>query len=131
MNDKEVMKKLFKIAENQQKIINKLAQNLSGDYVPAQLGGVSGGWNDVSHAVAQKLSTIPAAKHYRLDNAQVAGSNNSLKGTLVYPKNDQNYYDVLKALKSALVGQSLKTNDGKEVQVAADPQLVSFTGMTA
>lgn len=126
-NDKEVIKKLLSIAEKQQKIITKLAQDM-GSALP--MGGASSNWSDVSDDLAAKLATIPAAKGYSVNEAQVGSASGSLRGKLVYPKNDTNYYEVVKALKSMLVGNEVKTNDGKAVKVSSNPQDVSFIGMT-
>ncbi len=124
-NDKEVIQKLLKIAENQQKIITKLAQ-LGG----SPLSGGSSGWSDVSADVAAKLALIPGAKGYSVESAEFGAESGSLRGKLVQPANAENYYDVLRALKKALVGQTVKTNDGKEVKVSSNPQDVSFIGMS-
>ena len=124
-NDKEVIQKLLKIAENQQKIITKIAQNLA-----TQPGGVSSSWGDVTDDVAAKLATIPAAKGYKIQNAEIGSQSGSLRGNILTPKNDTNFYDVLKALKSLLIGNSVKTSDGESVKVSANPQDVSFTGMS-
>lgn len=125
-NDKEVIQKLLKIAENQQKIITKLAQ-MGASPTSA---GASSSWDDVSADIAAKLATIPAAKGYSVDSAEVGGASGTLRGKLVTPKNDTNYYDVLKALKNQLIGKTVRTSDGKEVQVSSNPQDVSFVGMS-
>jgi hypothetical protein len=124
-NDKEVIQKLLKIAENQQKIITKLAQ-----LGASPLNGGSSSWDDVSSDVAAKLATIPGAKGYSVNNAECGAESGTLRGKLVYPASATNYYDVLKALKNQLVGKSVKTSDGKEVQVSSNPQDVSFIGMS-
>lgn len=124
-NDKEVIQKLLKIAENQQKIITKLAQ-----LGASPLSGGSSSWGDVSGDIAAKLSAIPGAKGYSVDSAEIGAESGTLRGKLVYPANATNYYDVLKALKNQIVGKSVKTSDGKEVKVSSNPQDVSFIGMS-
>jgi len=124
-NDKKVIEKLLKIAENQQKIIAKLAQMGA-----SPMSGASTNWNDVSADVASKLTTIPGAKGFSINNAEYGPESGALRGKLVYPANAENYYDVLRALKGMLVGKSIKTNDGKDVKVSANPTDVSFIGMS-
>lgn len=124
-NDKKVIEALLKIAENQQKIITKLAQ-----MGVSPMSGTTSNWDDVSKDVAAKLAAIPGAKGYSLSGAEYGPQSGSLRGKLVYPATATNYYDVLKALKGMLVGNTIKTNDGKDVKVSANPQDVSFIGMT-
>lgn len=124
-NDKEVIQRLLKIAEKQQKIITKLAQMEAS---PMSNGGST--WADVKDDVAAKLATIPGAKGYRVDSAELGTQSGTLRGKLVYPGNATNYYDVLAALKKALVGQALSSSDGKNVQVSTNPKDVSFIGMS-
>lgn len=124
-NDKEVIQKLLKIAENQQKIITKLAQM---GYSPGS--GASTGWNNVTSDVASKLAAIPGAKGYSVDSAEYGAESGALRGKLVYPANAENYYDVLNALKKMLVNNTVKTEDGKDVKVSANPKDVSFIGMS-
>lgn len=125
-NDKEVIQKLLRIAENQQKIITKIAQNLA-----TQPGGMGGStWGDVTDDVAAKLATIPAAKGYSVQNAEVGAQSGTLRGNIVTPKNDANFYDVLKALKGLLAGKDVTTSDGESVKVSTNPFDISFTGMT-
>lgn len=122
-NDKEVIKKLAKIVENQQKIITKLAQ-MGG---AAPLSGATSSWADVKDAVAEKLSTIPAAKGYQVISAEVAPSNGSLKGNLSHPENSD-YLAVFHALKSELAGKALEDKAGKVVQVTTNPNDIRFVG---
>lgn len=124
-NDKKVIQKLLKIAENQQKIITKLAQ-----LGASPLSGGGSSWDDVSGDVAAKLANIPGAKGYSVDSAEIGAESGTLRGKLVYPANATNYYDVLKALKNQIVGKSVKTTDGKEVKVSSNPQDISFIGMS-
>lgn len=124
-NDKKVIQKLLKIAENQQKIITKLAQLGASPF-----SGGNSSWSDVSADVAAKLALIPGAKGYSVDSAELGAESGSLRGKLVQPANAENYYDVLRALKNQLVGKSVKTNDGKEMKVSSNPQDVSFIGMS-
>lgn len=121
-NDKEVIQKLLKIAENQQKIITKLAQ------MGASPTGASSTWDDVSDDIAAKLATIPAAKGYSVESAEAGSQSGSLRGKLITPKDDPNFYSVLKALKNQLIGKTVRTGDGKEVQLSSNPQDVSFVG---
>lgn len=125
-NDKEVIQKLLKIAENQQKIITKIAQNLA---TQPMTGGASS-WSDVTDEVAAKLATIPGAKGYSIQNAEVGAQSGTLRGNILTPKNDENFYDVIKALKGMLAGNSLTTSDGQSVKVSTNPKDVSFTGMS-
>lgn len=128
-SDKEIIKKLLKIAENQQKIITKIAQDMGGAGAEP-MGGASSSWLDVSEDLQAKLSALPAAKGYSVSTAEVGSQSGSLKGKLVYPKGDTKFYEVVKALKSQLAGSELKTSDGKSVKVSANPQDISFIGMT-
>ena len=126
MNDKELIKKLYSIAVKQQKVIEKLAQ-----MSPASpMGGSTASWEDVSADVEAKLKQIPEAKGYSVYSAEIAPSDGSLKGKLIYPKGDLNASKVISALKAMLVGKPLRKQDGTSVAVSGDPANVSFIAMT-
>lgn len=127
-NDKKIIERLFKIAENQQKIITKLAQMGATPATPAAAGAST--WADVTDDVAAKLATIPGAKGYSVNSAELGSESGTLRGKLVYPASATNYYDVLNALKRQLVGKPVKTVDGKEVVVSSNPKDISFIGMS-
>jgi predicted O-linked N-acetylglucosamine transferase (SPINDLY family) len=117
-NDKEIIRKLLKIAENQQKILTKLAQN-------QELG-----WSDVSEQLQSKLSTIPAAKNYTVNLAEVSKSDGTLRSRLMYPANDKNFALVTETLKRMLAGTQLADNQGQLVTLTNDPYKIRFIGMT-
>lgn len=123
-NERELIEKLYSIARNQQKIITKLAQQAQPQ------GGASGSWADVSADVLAKLKTIPEAKGYSVYSAEVASSDGSLKGKILYPKGDLNASKVMQALKNLVAGETLRTKDGATVDVTLNPEGISFIAMT-
>lgn len=127
-SDKEIIKKLLKIAENQQKIITKLAQDAGVEADP--LGGATSSWMDVSDDLQAKLATLPAAKGYTVAHAEVSAKSGLLNAKLLYPAGNSKFYEVLKALKQMLVGSQMRSNDGKSVKVSGNPQDINVIGMT-
>lgn len=124
MADKEILQKLLKIAEKQQKIITKLAQALP-------MGGATAAWEDVSDSVSALLASIPSAKGFTAVEMEVAPSTGALRGKLVYPAGNMKFNETVNTLKALLAGNTLKSSDGKDVKVTDNKNDVSFIGMTA
>ncbi len=123
MDSKKVIEKLIRIAENQQKIINKLAQQAGmmpqGDAQPT--GGASDSW-DASAEVSGILAQIPEAAKAKagIQSASMGGSgflDVKLKFPSVNSMNDPNASAALNKLRAALKGAQLKDTSGKPVAV--------------
>lgn len=88
MDSKKVIEKLVKIAEKQQKIINKMAQDM-GMAPPEQLSGASATWQDatseVAPAVQQAAKSVGAKGVYTVQSAEFGSSSGDLKIKLQYP----------------------------------------------
>lgn len=123
MDSKKVIEKLVKIAENQQKIINRLAR---------EAGLISqGAGQDVSAQAAQVLSQIPEATQTgaAIQEAQLGAESGSLFVKLKFPH--QKYMDSPVAaaakdkLKAALQQTQFTDSTGKPVAV----KTVNVTGL--
>ena len=127
MDTKKAIQTLIKIAENQQKIINKLAQaqGLAPTDQGNQLGGATDNWEDVSAETAKILASLPSGKEATLQSAKYGKQSNMLD--VVLNINTMNS-SVVHDLRQALVGKTLRTQDGKEVQVPMDRNLVRVVG---
>jgi hypothetical protein len=104
-NEKLIIEKLVKIATNQQKIINKLAQQQAG-------------WHDVTKSVAAILSSLPSGKNARVQSA-VAGSSGVHVKLQVKDLSSTADDD----LRTALADQHLQTADGQTVQAPDASQI--------
>jgi hypothetical protein len=116
MDSKKVIEKLFKIAENQQKIINKLAQ--TAGLVPA---ATNPGTQDVSAQVAQTLAKIPEAARAKagIQEAQFGAQSGFLDVKLKFPSmkdmGTPASSDLQNKLKAALQGAQFTDASGKPV----------------
>lgn len=120
MDSKKVIEKLVKIAENQQKIINKLAQQAGLMPGGDQLAG--SGTNDVSAEVSGILAQIPEAVKAKagIQSAQLGGSGYldvKVKFPSVNSMNDPNATAALNKLRGALKAARLKDPSGKPIDV--------------
>lgn len=124
MDSKKVIEKLVKIAENQQKIINRLAQQ-AGMVPPQggaqQLGGATDSW-DASAEVSGILAQIPEAGKAKAGiQSATMGSSGFLDVKLKFPSvhsmNDPNATAALNKLRASLKGAQLKDQNGKPVAV--------------
>lgn len=128
MSDKDVLRKLVKIAENQQKIINKLAQGLSGS---PDGGVITTNSADVSQSVVpylqQAVQAVQAGPHYGVDQANVADGG-VLHISLLTPRayDQEEYFKVKNKFKELVTGKTLVSADGKPVPVKS----VNVTGVT-
>jgi chorismate synthase len=120
MDSKKVIEKLIKIAENQQKIINKLAQQAQ------PMGGASSSWEDVTADLSNRLRSIPEAKGYSIGSAQVGGQTGSFHAELHVPSTDKMFGTVTQKLRDQLAGQTIKTNRGQSVKVTNVPDEITF-----
>lgn len=88
MDSKKVIEKLVKIAEKQQKIINKMAQDM-GMQQPVPTSGASATWEDasaeVAPAVQQAARAVGAKATYKVQSAEFGSSSGNLKIKLEYP----------------------------------------------
>src|SRR5574338_183117 len=85
MDTKKAIAKLVKIAEAQQKIINKLAQQIGQD--AQQMGGSTAGWDETSSEVAPYVDAaaaqVQAKNRYSVEHA--ANNKGLLDVRLKYP----------------------------------------------
>lgn len=121
MDSKKVIEKLVKIAENQQKIINKLAQQ-AGLTPEGQQAGAAGSSTDVSAQVSAILAQIPEAAKAKagVQSAQLGGGgflDVKLKFPSVNSMNDPNASAALNKLRAALKAANLTDSSGKPVAV--------------
>lgn len=88
MDSKKVIEKLVKIAEKQQKIINKMAQDM-GMQQAVPTGGASGSWQDATSvvvpAVQQAAKAVGAKAVYTVQSAEFGADSGTLKIKLEYP----------------------------------------------
>ena len=127
MDSKKVLEKLVKIANNQQKIINKLAQSL-----PAMpTGGASGDWENVNQAVANAVKSVAdahKASGFGVQEALIGPQTGLLEAKITHPMNMDPalYRAVSEAVKQALLaGGHITTDTGKKVPVSK----VELTGV--
>jgi hypothetical protein len=133
MDSKKVLEKLVKIAENQQKIIMKLAQSQGLEAQP--LGGAADSWVDVTSQVASVLAKIPGAAQLGigLSYAKAGPQSGALDGKVKIKMNqlgDPKVEAILKQLKQTLAGTSVTDAAGKPVQLSQNPadlKLISET----
>lgn len=136
MDSKKVLEKLVKIAENQQKIINKMAQEM-GMVPPGQggatpLGGASDSW-DVSAEVSGVLSQIPEAAKAKagVQSASFGGQSGFLNVKVKFPSvnsmNDPNASAALNKLRETL--KNKKFNDPKEPMKQVAVQQTNVVGV--
>lgn len=122
-DNKELIQKLSTIVAKQQKIITKLAQML-----PAEpTGGAS--LVDVSLDLQSKLNMIPGARGYKVESAELGTQSGALRAHIRVPMTDVNFHQVSESLRRSLSGATLKSNDGKSVQVTSEPQDINLTAL--
>lgn len=114
MDSKKVIEKLIRIAENQQKIITKLAQQAG--VAPQQPIG----WQDVTHSVAQILATLPGGKAARVASAQVGSENAEVRLNVRDLTSN-----VDQQLRSALAGKTVQNSSGQTVKFPQDPSQIN------
>lgn len=118
MSNKDVIGKLVKIAENQQKIIQKLAQGLG--YSPD--GGVATSTADVTQAIMpyfqQALQAAGVKGKFVPQSANLA-EDGSLHLTVHQPMNydGTEYLNLKNKFKELINGKTLTTSDGKTLPV--------------
>lgn len=128
MSNKEAIEKLIKIAENQQKIIQKLAQNMG--YAPDS--GVATSTADVTDSVVpylqQAIQAAGAKAHYGVQSGNIS-EDGTLHVAVLQPRSyDPNEYNNVKnKFKELVAGKALKSVDGRSLTV----NMVNVTGMTA
>lgn len=125
-NEKELIQKLSTIVAKQQKIITKLAQMMPE---PMSGGGLMSAMQDVSLDLQTRLSAVPGAKGYRVESAEAGGQTGTLRAQIKIPMADQHFRQISDALRNAMKGATLKTNDGRNVQVSSNPEDISFTAL--
>ena len=131
MDQKKVIEKLVKIAENQQKIINKLAQQTGlapggGDAQP--MGGATDSWVDITAQVASILAKNPAAKGVGVQAAKAGSQSGAVDGRLKVHMNmlgDPKLDAVMKQLSQQLAGQNVGG-----VKLSQNPQDIKFIAQT-
>lgn len=129
MDSKKIIEKLVKIAENQQKIINKLAQEAG--LVPAATTG--GGTQDVSAQVAKALAGIPEAAKAKagIQEAQFGAQSGFLDVKVKFPSMQYMGSPVAKSvedkLRAALQGTQFNDASGKPV-AAKDVKITGVYG---
>lgn len=131
MDSKKVIEKLVKIAENQQKIINKLAQAAGlapGGGGAQPMGGASDSWVDIGPHVAQMLARMPQAKGVGVQSAQAGQQSGAVDGKLKVHMNmlgDPKLDAVMKQLSAGLAGQTVGG-----VKLSQNPQDIKFIAET-
>jgi hypothetical protein len=118
MSNKDVIEKLVKIAESQQKIIRKLAQGMG--YAPDS--GVTTNMADVTDAVVpflqQAIQAAGAKAHYGVQSANLS-SDGDLQVTLLQPRDADpaEYFNVKNKFKESLMGKTLDSKPVRSVNV--------------
>jgi hypothetical protein len=120
--EKEMIRKLLKISQDQQKVITKLAQvagiePLATTDAPTEVGQV----------VEQFLSVMPEAEGYSCKECRVSPSG-SVDGKLLMPAGNQNFRAVTDKLKAQLAGKTVSTPDGAKVKVTDNKFDIRFVG---
>jgi hypothetical protein len=119
MDSIQIIQKLLKIAENQQRIITKLAQQAGMAPTPAAVAPQPTGWQNVTQSVAAILASLPSGKGARVQDAQF--SNNSGVHVKIQVRDLSSTADA--DLRAALAGKALQTADGKTVQAPDASQI--------
>lgn len=127
MSTKEVIEKLIKIADNQQKIIQKLAQ--SAGYGPDS--GVATSSADVTSAVVpylqQAMQAAGAKAQYGVQSANLT-EDGGLHVSILQPKDydPAEYFNLKNKFKELVSGKSLASPDGRSLPV----RMVNVTGLS-
>lgn len=126
MDSKKVFEKLVKIADNQQKIINKMAQALhdAGLAGPEQLGGGSADWYNASAEVVpvvqEATKAVNAKNTYNVQSADFGKSSGTLRVKLQYPMSQlgsQEAQAVETKSKEMLTGKNIAGTPVRTVEV--------------
>lgn len=126
MNEKEIIKKLIKIADNQQKIINKLAQSIP-------TGGATDNWVDISQPVAGLLAGLKDEKGTSLGSgvsvtsAQATPNGNNVAVKLRISNLDS---ETPEALRQAMVGQYFDLGNNRKIKMPDDINNINVIGET-
>lgn len=130
MSQKKVIEQLLKLANKQQLIITKLAEQVTKT-AQQDLPIGTGGWTPVSNALSDALNLIPEAASVTVNNAEVGGDG-VLRGKLELSEDAPpgTFRAVLTKLKDVLKGKTLTSDEGKQVTVSQDPNKISFIAMT-
>lgn len=123
MDTKKVIAKLIKIAESQQKIINKLAQNLEPAPTSIPTGGASSSWSDAKDEVApvvqQATQAVQAKGQYGVQSAESSPSG-LLRLKLQFPSKlmgSPEYRAVKSKIQELLTGKAIAGNTVQNVEV--------------
>ena len=129
MDSKNVISQLIKIARNQQKIINKLAQQagLTGDATQAS---ISGAW-DVSYQIADLLSKIPEAVASKAGvQTATLGNDGFLDVRIKFPSVSQmgnpTAAEALNKLKEVVSQATLRDPSGKPTAVSQQNVVATY-----
>lgn len=122
-NEKKIIAQLVKIAEKQQKIINRLAQEATqpGGHEAERMSGATTDWAPTIVNEVKKL--IPPGVNVR--EARWHQSNGGAAITLEVPKTFKG--NAGGAIRDGLAGKTITTDDGKPVQMTTDKYQISVT----
>lgn len=114
-NDKQIIAKLLKVAETQQKVIQKIAQNLLD---ASQQSGATEEWEDVTAAVKPVLANaaraISAKNIYQIQSAEFGSTGRLLIKLVNQPSNDKAEFDSISAnVKQLLLSKNI---NGKQIK---------------
>lgn len=131
MSQKKVIEQLLKLANKQQLIITKLAEQIGVKNAQQDLPLGNGSWSQVTSALSDALNLLPEAASVTVNTAEVGGDG-VLRGKLELPADvpPGTFRTVLTKLKEVLKGKTLTTDDGKQVAVSQDPNKISFIAIT-
>lgn len=131
MSQKKVIEQLLKLANKQQLIITKLAEQIGVKNAQQDLPLGNGSWSQVTSALSDALNLLPEAASVTVNTAEVGGDG-VLRGKLELPADAPpgTFRTVLTKLKEVLKGKTLTTDDGKQVAVSQDPNKISFIAIT-
>lgn len=126
--EKEAIEKLIKIAENQQKIIKKLAQDMG---YTAPSSAVSIQTDDVTKSLVpylqQAIQEVGAKANYLVQEGNLL-DDGTLHVSVLQPKNydSDEYHKIRNKFKELIVGKNLMDSNGQQKPVHA----VNMMGMT-
>lgn len=126
MDNKKAIQTLIKIAQNQQKIINKLAQQAGMPVPQAQpmSGGTDSNWEDVSDAVAPTVQQ--ANPQFSVASARIGKLSGTLDLRIQHPKNidDATYRAGTGKIKAAFMGKPMGPSGTKVQSVEITGEMV-------
>lgn len=144
-NDKEIIKKLFRIAANQQKIINKLAQQTTPvqqyqgqpealhTYTAPETLNSEQDVTDALIPIVQSAAKSLSLETGGFDVQKAKVYDGVLTATIIFNRLAQpgtasdNYSKVKASLQKWLIGKTLKTSDGKDSDVIKSCNLTGVT----